>query len=103
MFRFALIALLFRPSACLAQIASPLLTPGTTPLYYRITFAGTKDNGLDGRTFFLRQEGPSMWRSEFRAPPVNPRCRDVRCLARPVGATANSRSVSVESRTRDTL
>lgn len=64
--------LLIVSSSAFGQIACPLCTPGTTPLYYRITFAGTKDDRINGRTFLLRQEGQNTWVSEHRDYPITP-------------------------------
>lgn len=47
-----------------------LCAPGTTPTYYRVTFAGTSDASLNGRTFKLIFMGGNTWDSEWRPYPV---------------------------------
>lgn len=68
----AAILCLLASHLCLGQTPCPICTPGTTPVYYRVTFAGTSDAGLNGKTFKLIQVGPNVWRSEWRVKPVTP-------------------------------
>ena len=52
----------------------PLCSPGTTPNYYRVTFAGTSDASLNGKTFrFIFKgdnRGGNTWESEWRIAPA---------------------------------
>lgn len=61
---------LMMAGVAMGQQPCSLCSPGTTPLYYRVTFAGTADARLNGKTFFLRQNGSNAWRSEWRDGPL---------------------------------
>ena len=64
--------ILMAAGVAMGQAECPLCSPGTTPGTYRITFAGTSDSSLNGRTFSMFYLGGNVWRSEWRKSPTTP-------------------------------